>query len=561
MSLPFRGRIDTVNSAPGRFFLVAVKHYDTFNDGGTTLNNVNMVFIMSQGTNSLLPGQNSAVLYPSYVPTSNPKRVNVSDTSGAIYSPIVFTAKPATNNDGWILTTGDSIVGTTENQYLVPAITNIAGVPYYSSTSSSRSQENSFRMRFHPQSGFSIPVDNLYVGVPYKITLPNANNINSTWVYENVEQGGSSLYGSAERGYYLSTSYNGSLTGTDFVFYLIPEVHAAIINSNNTCHVPTGEVYYDINHLPASNSTSSTSSTTSRSCPIRSSSNSIRRKNRSSARIIPKCDNDSCNNPNNDDCDGGTCDNPNNDDCNYPNNDDCNYSNNDCSCDNPNNNDNDDCGCDNNNDNDDCGCDDNGGSTGLVPIISNPTGLDALYLYIKYGYIIRGTSFADEVDYNFSCPNGWTELTDWESTTTQNTFHMGKACGFSSVPECQNLYWYDYCTGTNRCGAGSTSGCRGTCTNASKICSLDTSLKPAEPFNCGEEPGPIPPIPPTPTSFTWIIIIVAVLIGLLFIGLIVYFAYSGSGKNYPQELPPPSGYYPEYDYSVRMDTISRVPYD
>ena len=508
MSLPFRGRIDTINSSPGRFFLVAVKHYDTFNDGGTVLNNVNLVFIMSQGTNSLIPGQNSAVLYPSYTPTTNPKRVNVSDSSGAVYSPIVFTAKPAINSDGWILTTTNPVVGTTENQYLVPAITNITGVPYYSSVSSSKSQENSFRMRFHPSSGFNVSTGSLFAGVPYTITLPNANNINSTWVYQNVEQGGSSpsLYGSTERGYYLSNSYDGSLTATDFVFYLIPETHVAIINSNNICHVPTGEVYYDINHLPASSSsTSSSSSSSSSSCPMRT--------------VISKCD--QCDNNSNDNNDIG--DNNNDDNC------DCNND-------------------DNNNDNDN-------GTTDVVPTISNPTGLDALYLYIKYGYIIRGTNFADEVDYNFSCPNGWTELTDWESMTTQATFRAGKACGFSSVPECQNLYWYDYCTGTNTCGSGGSSGCRGSCTNASKICSFDTSLKPGEPFNCGEEPGPVPPVPPS--SFTWIIIVVIVVIALIFIGLIVYFVYSGSGKNYPDEVPQSSRYYPEYDYLVRRETISR----
>jgi hypothetical protein len=423
-NFPFRGRVDSAAPESPSFFLAAVKNYPTFDN--TSVNqksNVNMIFIMSQSTEST-SGVIPAVLYPTY----NAETGFVNNPSGTEtgYEPIPFSAKLSLD-DGFILTSTEvkSTVG--GNQYLVPAANITTNLPQYESVSENASVENTFRMKFTPDPSAGIRVNNnfLFAGLPYIIT--NASNNVTTWNYFDPIQNAKTETGVLipntavdTNNYYFATSYGEQTKDTNFTFFLIPVVHTAIMGSKTACFSPNAStIYYDAAQL--------------------------------SNNITPDIQ------------------------------------------------------------------------------ITDPTGFDAAYLYVKWGHLVLGKDATSETDYDFDCPTGWTDLLgSWTSPTMSlSTTNPGNACGFSTGNECIGDYWYNYCSTGNVCG---DNGCRGVCVNTNRICTFDPLIEqPNEPFTCGEEP-----VPPKPSSYTWIIV-VSLIFGLLIIGLIIFFIWrSNRSPDYSQ---------------------------
>lgn len=417
---PFRGRID--HNAPGnpQFYIIGVKHYDTFlvNPTKQPLHNIYLTFILSQYINTSIPSRPLVTLYSAYDPTSVDKTVVTVDPSKrGIYKPLRFSAT-SVGGSGYILTTSD-ILGSTDEWYLSPnkVIPDREDAVYLNVKENPSIDKRTVTVSFSPPASEEILVNGnfLYTGIPYKILndqkellLPKLQyKKEATSETKDVLFGG----GGGTNNYYLSyTADLASDSDPNIDYFLIPSVHRIIVGGKTTCYTP-GSIYYDANKFP---------------------------------------------------------------------------------------------------------------SSGSPPEIKNPTGLDATYLYIKYGLILQG-EFNDETYYDFNCPTGWIRTNDdWTSNHLEDgkiSKVNGKVCGFSTLSECQQNYWYNYCTLYSLC-----SSCMGSCFDSTKLCFFNENSRPPTgiPFACEENPPT-----PTPSTNVWIIVAIVIVVVIILV-VIIYLIYRNS---------------------------------
>lgn len=421
---PFRGRVDYNAIGNPQFYIVALKHYDTFRISSTrTVSDIYLTFILSHYKNPTNPSHPLAELYSAYDPTSPNKTViPVNSIERNVYKPLKFSAKPNSSGNGYILTTSD--ITSTGDWYLSPN-KSVEDAVYLNVSNNSTVDKNSLALQFTTVTESNLSVDEtyLYSGIPYKIRNLQGNTFLPKFQYtkeatsetkNSVLAGGRTTPDSLYIGY---TTDSFGDNDSSFVYFLIPSVHHFIYKGKTTCYTPES-VYYDADNFPPPN----------------------------------------------------------------------------------------------------------------PPVIQNPNGLDAAYLYVKYGIILQG-QLNDKTYYDFNCSIGWISTNnEWISNHISGTLPStvdGKACGFSTLSECQQNYWYDYCTGDSHC-----SNCMGKCADSSKVCLDDTSAVPPSgiPFICGTKPTPptppTPPVPPTPTptNNVWIIVGIIVLV-IIIIVIIIYIIY------------------------------------
>ena len=423
---PFRGRIDYNAPENPQFYIVALKHYDTFRiSSSTTVNDIYLTFVLSHYRNPSNPSHPLVELYSAYDPTTTNKTVIPVDLSEKnVYKPLRFSAKPSTSGNGFILTTSD--ITSTGDWYLSPN-TSTTDAVYLNVTSNSTIDKDSLALQFSTATESKLSVDEnyLYAGIPYRIQN-KGNTLLPRFQYTKEatsETKGSVLTGNRVFPDKLYIGYATNSFGTNdssFVYFLIPAAHHLIFKGKTTCYIPDS-VYYDADNFPPPD----------------------------------------------------------------------------------------------------------------PPVIQSPNGLDAAYIYVKYGTILQG-ELNNKTFYDFNCNTGWISTNnEWTSSHFSGTVSSrvdGKACGFSTLNECKQNYWYDYCTGDSLCG-----NCMGPCVDSSKTCIDNTSSTPPSgiPFICGARPPtpvpptpPTPPIPPTPTPTTnvWIIVGIIVLVIIIII-VIIYVIY------------------------------------
>lgn len=415
---PFRGRIDFAAPGNPQFYIIAVKHYNTFvvKPGAQPLHDIYLTFVLSQYINTTSPTNPLVTLYSAYDPTSPDKTVITKDPSKrGIYKPLRFSATSASGGSGYILKTSD-IAGSTDEWYLSPnkIVPSHEDAVYLNVKENPTIDKNSVTVSFSTPATEELSINKnlLYAGIPYKILndqkalfLPKLQyKQEATSETKDVLFGG----GGGTNRFYLS--YTADITGDadpNFDYFLIPAIHRIIVGGKTTCYTP-GSIYYDADKFP---------------------------------------------------------------------------------------------------------------QTGSPPEIQNPSGLDAAYLYIKYGTILQG-ELNDETYYDFNCPTGWISTNNnWTSNHFDGTEISkvdGKVCGFSTLSECKQNYWYNYCTGNAFC-----STCMGSCADSSKLCFYDTSSRPplGTPFECETTPPS-----PTPGINVWIIVAIIIVV-IIIVVVIIYIIY------------------------------------